>query len=271
MVAAGAELKQRVVLLGASNLTRGLPVVLRTLHQLLDGPIEVLAAAGRGRSYGMKSNFLGRSLPGILHCGLWDELSRIEPRPTTALITDVGNDLLYEAPVEKIVEWVERCCDRLAAGTTRLALTGLPVCNLNSLSQPRFKFFRSLFVPGCQLTLADVIGRANQLDERLRTLAQERGLAWIAQQADWFGIDPIHIRMATWPAAWRTILSPLRPATVDAHVNGAAGHNGHTPWSPLMWLRTTFALPQQSGLFGHPRQRAQPCLIMPNGSRLSLY
>ncbi len=46
--------------------------------------------------------------------GLWPALNRGDRLPTVAILADVGNDLAYEAPVEKIIEWVERALDRLA-------------------------------------------------------------------------------------------------------------------------------------------------------------
>ncbi|HEY5315121.1 MAG TPA: hypothetical protein VIK18_21495, partial [Pirellulales bacterium] len=53
---------RRLVLLGASNLTRGLAPVLQTAAQLWDEPLDILAAAGHGRSYGATSRVLVRSL-----------------------------------------------------------------------------------------------------------------------------------------------------------------------------------------------------------------
>ena len=58
--------------------------------------------------------FLWRELPGIVECGLWDALAQRPPAPTVALLTDIGNDLLYDVPVPQIVSWVETCLDRFS-------------------------------------------------------------------------------------------------------------------------------------------------------------
>src|SRR5262245_2033911 len=81
----------RIVLLGASNLTRGISTVIETAGSILGRPLEVLAAFGHGRSYGMSSSVLGRSLPGIVDCGIWQSLAARPPVSTSALITDIGN------------------------------------------------------------------------------------------------------------------------------------------------------------------------------------
>ncbi len=92
----------RAVLLGASNLTRGISTVVETAQIVCQRPLEILAAAGLGRSYGIDSRVLGRTLPGIVHCGLWNTLSQKRPIPTYALITDIGNDILYSVEVSQI-------------------------------------------------------------------------------------------------------------------------------------------------------------------------
>ena len=87
---------QRVILLGASNVTLAFPLIVEGLRRSLPEPIELFAAHGHGRSYGLWSRVLMRRLPGIRECGLWESLATRsgEGRPL-ALVTDVGNDLLF--------------------------------------------------------------------------------------------------------------------------------------------------------------------------------
>ncbi|HEY4597786.1 MAG TPA: hypothetical protein VIJ02_15405, partial [Thermoanaerobaculia bacterium] len=117
----------RTVLLGASNLRISLPLVLDRVRRRAGGPVEVLAACGHGRSWGAWSRFLYvRHLPGISRCGLWEELRSRPLLPTLAVVTDVGNDLVYGAPVEEIAGWVEACLDRLVP-ETEIVMTLLPL------------------------------------------------------------------------------------------------------------------------------------------------
>ena len=60
-----AQTKRRVILLGASNLTRAISTVIGIAQATLDGPLDIVAALGHGRSYGMWSRVLFRELPGI--------------------------------------------------------------------------------------------------------------------------------------------------------------------------------------------------------------
>ncbi len=159
--AAVAAAQRRAVLLGASNLTKGIGTVLETASRLWGRPLSVFGALGHGRSYGRTSSLFGRALPGILECGLWEELARWPAMPTAALVTDIGNDLLYEEPVEEIVRWVGACLDRLAAINARTVVTLLPVENLAGLSRARFTFMRTIFFPHSRITLDEVARRAS--------------------------------------------------------------------------------------------------------------
>ncbi len=85
----------RIILLGASNLTLSLRLVTHLMQQRFSGPSEILAAVGHGRAYGSANQVLSRGLPGIVNSGLWPQLNSIGVLPTYALLTDIGNDILF--------------------------------------------------------------------------------------------------------------------------------------------------------------------------------
>src|SRR5574342_716069 len=107
----------RLVALGASNLTRGLRVVVAASRAAWGPEVQVLAALGYGRSYGAPSRVLVRTLPGILESGLWRTLASLPDLPTRALVTDVGNDILYGYSASQTLSWVEEALNRLQSMT----------------------------------------------------------------------------------------------------------------------------------------------------------
>src|SRR5438105_2980806 len=109
--------RQRVVLLGASNLTQGLATILKIAQRQFAAPLEVYAALGHGRSLGQPTRVLGRELPGMLDCRLWSALERASPLPTAVLLTDIGNDLLYETPLATIKSWLSEIFFRIGASS----------------------------------------------------------------------------------------------------------------------------------------------------------
>jgi len=252
---------RRVILLGASNVALALPAVMKAAFRVWGRPLDVLAAFGHGRSYGQRRALLWRELPGIAECGLWQALEQRQPAPTAALVTDIGNDLLYEAPVTEILGWVDACLDRLQRVEAQVVLTPLPLCSIVTLSKAKYLLLRSILYPACRLAYATVLGRAFDLDERLRALARQRAVRVAEPRPEWYGFDKIHIHRRARLAAWGEILAswssqPRVTATMPA---------GSFPLRP--WLLA----PERRWIFGRERHTAQPAGKFPDGTTLALY
>ena len=253
---------RRVVLLGASNLTRGFSTVLPIAERIWGSPLDVFAALGHGRSYGLKSSVLGRTLNGNLQCGLCDALTAAGPAPTAALLTDVGNDIVYGAAVPTILDWVEQCLDRLAAMGARTVLTRLPMASIRQIPAWRYSVLRRCLFPGCVLSVSETLRHAETLDAGLAELAARRGVALVQPLPDWYGFDPIHIRWRFMPAAWREILSPWSDGALE-------------PWKVRryfgLWLTQRRLQPEVQTRFGVERRAAQPCGRLHDGTTIALY
>jgi hypothetical protein len=203
------------VLVGASNLTISAPLVLENLQRNCGGAADVRVAMGFGRSYGRWSRYLFRELPGIVECGLWGELPAGHPHASLrALITDVGNDLVYGHPPERIAGWVGDCVRRLRAAGGDVVLTLPPVESLAALSSWRYALMRTAFFPFCRTPLAEMRELAGELRATLAELAATCGISAMNSPGGWYGFDPIHIRRRARFEAWRSILSAWRGTQV---------------------------------------------------------
>jgi len=199
-----------VVVLGASNVSRGLARLVAALQTRSPQPIELFVAAGHGRSYGANSRVWLRRLPSILWCGLWRALDRdataagtgTDRRPY-ALITDVGNDLLYGFSVEQVADWVREAARRLAAREATIALTRLPLASLDGVGGIRYRLLRTLYVPGCTLAIDELKDAASRLDAALVEIAAEFNATLIDQPGDWYGLDAIHLQRACLDRLWQ--------------------------------------------------------------------
>jgi hypothetical protein len=248
----------RTVLLGASNLKIGLPFLLDRLRRRAGGPVEALAACGHGRSYGDWSRFLFvRRLPGIAACGLWRELAARPARPTLALLTDVGNDLVYGYAVKEIAGWVESCLDRLAQHGATAVLTLPPLTRLEKLTAWQVRLAVSILFPGRDAPWPGLLDRTRDLDGRLRRLAAERGSRLVEPEAGWYGIDPIHLRRSRRREAWERVLSlwPLPPESSDRPGR----------------LRLPLLGAEEARLLGWTLRHPQPAARSADGTNLSLY
>ena len=257
----------RVVLLGASNLTLGIAGVVEMARLAFGGPVQFLIAMGHGRSYGRRSSVLGRSLPGISECGLWEALRRDSNSRSFALLTDIGNDVAYGASVASIERWVAECLDRLADVEARVVMTLLPTESLQALSRWRFAVARAILFPGRRLSLDDALARSRELDDRLRELGRRPNVRLVENPGRFYGIDPIHIRRRCRAAVWAQV---IRSWGVDGGVDGAQARPLPRP-SLGCRLRIRIATPERWWLFGHQRGRPQPAGRLADGSTIALY
>ncbi len=256
---------RRVVLLGASNLTMGLAIVVGAVRARRQEKINLLVACGHGRSYGKTSRVAFRALPGILHCGLWDALSKENARATDALITDIGNDLLYGVRVDELMKWIDCCVERLTAAGARITITQLPIDNLPDLAPWKFKLLRQLLFPNSTVTLDQIKRDACRLNEWLIELAKSRKIPLISQQKAWYGLDPIHFTRRSRLLAWESILAPWDQAKDDSARQRVQRAHFARSW----YLQSR--VPLSRTLFGHTQSREQPSVHWRDGSTLSLY
>jgi len=256
------EPQQRVVLLGASNLSIMFPTIVESLRAMFAHPIELHVAKGFGRSYGLHSKFFWEKFPGILTSGLWPALNHARPLPTVAIVADVGNDLAYEAPVEKIVEWVERALDRLATHDARVVLNNVPIESLRRVGWARYHTFREVLFPSCQLSRDEMLRRAEELSERLATVAAMRKTPVFSGESAWYGLDPIHPKLNSAGEIWRRMLGAISGAGETAALA--------RPRSATM-LRYRRLRPLECAHFGLTRRAEQPALRSSDGTTISIY
>lgn len=202
----------RVILLGASNLTLSLRLVTHLMQQRFGGPSEILAAIGHGRAYGSANQVLLRGLPGIVASGLWPQLASAGPCPAVALLTDIGNDILYESAPEQILRQVEWCVEQLQKQSAQIIVTNLPMASIEDLSERRYTFYRNIFYPFCRLPRSETVSRVRAVYQGLIELASCRNFTLYEQEPVWFGPDGIHVHYWKRRAFYRDILEqfPLR-------------------------------------------------------------
>jgi hypothetical protein len=258
---ASPEPARRVILLGASNVTLGLATVIAAAQQAWGAPLEIMAAIGHGRSYGTTSSVLGRRLPGIVQCGLWDDLQRRPPLPTAALLTDIGNDIIYGRSVGAILRWVETCLERLQPVAQRLVVTRLPLASLARTPNWRTRLLISLFFPSSRFDYGQALAKAHALDHELLTFARRYGAYVVQPQRAWYTWDPIHISRASRAVAWQNYLA----CWSDGRRFFPARR------SFRRWMTAMRARPLCATWFGAERHHAQPSARLPDGTTLSLY
>ena len=197
--------RRAVVVLGASNVSRGLPRLAATARVRAAGPLDLFVAAGHGRGYGVSTRVWQRRLPSILASGLWRALDRERAEEPLAVITDVGNELLYGLGVSAVASAVREAAERLADRGARLAIMGLPIAGIGRVGHVQYRLLRTLYVPGCLLSLAEIKDASRWLDDELQAIAADTRGAFLEQPGDWYGLDAIHVKRSHLDALWHRV------------------------------------------------------------------
>lgn len=200
---------ERFIFLGASNLAMGLPHVLAGAQHLCRGPLDVVTMCGHGRSFGNWSRVLVRELPGILQCEGWPMLTDSAERceSVRALITDVGNDLLYGHPPQMILGWLEECLHRLRDLHAEMIATQLPLGRIRRITAGGYYLARTLLFPQSRVSFRQLQDRVTELADGWAALCREWQIALMEPPREWYGVDPIHLRRHRRGEAWSAIFS----------------------------------------------------------------
>ena len=256
---------QPVILLGASNLTRDFPLLLRLLKNPDGLPCDIYTAMGHGRSYGNWSRLLYRALPGISKCEIWDALppkNSEGPQPL-AMLTDIGNDLIYGQSTDAIYGWIDSCIKQLQQIDARITITLLPEASISRLSSFRFELTRRLFFPNNPVSLTDLKQKVRNLNERLSTLATQKQITVVEIPATSYGFDPIHYRSSQRSTLWKSLLAEWESPVLTSQ---SAQHR---------WLDFLYAYyhlqPAIKRHWGKTQRMPQPVRILENGTRISVY
>jgi hypothetical protein len=196
--------------LGASNLSRSFPSAVEAAYRSSANPLSIHVAMGFGRSYGKESGFIGKKFSGISSARIWEALDNNAASSTIAFVTDIGNDLGYELPVDEIIAWVEACVTRLKKRGAHVVLTDLPLSVLTAMSEAKFYLLRSVLFPSCRLSWREMLDRAAGLSQQLNALAETQNISIFTVPNAWYGFDPIHPRARFMRDYWRDLFSLAR-------------------------------------------------------------
>ena len=245
--------EQTIILLGASNISLGWRPLIQSVLARRSRPIHLLTAHGMGRSYIAPSRFGWRLAPGILETQLWHHLrdGHTQP-PSAALITDLGNDLVYGRSVDDILQAAEEviCRIRQSNPVCPIVVTRPPLASVESLSMVRYRLFRTAIFPFCKLSLHEAIAGTQELDRRIRALNH---VEIASTQQKWFGLDPIHIRRSFRREAFESFLAPWPDESDTAPIHGVA-----PPGRPQMSERWVFGWQREAP---QPSAATSGCLV----------
>lgn len=246
-------------------------------------PFDLILVCGHGRSYGHRNRVLGWSLPGIIEAEWSYRWLQPDDARHYAVVTDIGNDLMYDSGPSQLFDWVRIAIDQLTLNrrfdTSRMIITGLPIERARAIGALQFKIFQKIFFPKSRSSLIQILDHATHLNGLLNEHAQRIQSAWFTPPMRWYGVDPIHIRKRLMDEAWRAILGPIIEAESVYRNEPSRGieqglSRGGNPSADMglrRRLRLVFSRAKQQSWFGLERGTLQPLMQFEDGSTVSFY
>ena len=198
-----------LVLLGASNLSRGVFAFTRHLKVCLNPhPVEVLIASGPGRGYVVSGGLLNINYPPICSSDLFEVAQKKSESgyQVVALITDIGNDIMYDVSAEKLTETIQQIFSRLRAMNAEIFYTTLPVAFEKKVHPAWFYILRSLLLPFSRVSYDQATTGIISVNQFLKN-SDSAHCHLISDMDRFFGFDEIHYGWFRAHHAWSYVVS----------------------------------------------------------------
>lgn len=207
------------ILLGASNLSRAHFGLVKYLEQNLHPrSVRFLSALGSGRGYSVEGGLMNIVYPPIKSCGVFDAAREVEVNRVIALITDVGNDIMYGIPVEKIIADLTELFEKLHNLKADILVTLIPHHLEIGLDDFYFRCLRAIFYPGCRVAQNTATAAVREINRFLKASASDH-IKLITGLNPYYGMDMIHFSTFQMHRAWTQVAGEMLHALDIEPVN----------------------------------------------------
>ncbi len=206
------------ILLGASNLSRsfhGLKYCIKRC--IFPRPAIFLHAMGPGRGYISGGGILNVVYSPILESGIFEvsRRKRIENQQVVALITDIGNDIMYDISSEKIIGGLQYLFNILGEFESNIFITSIPVDLENDVNELLFYIIRQVYFPKSPIKYSQALNSVKAINTFILK-SSNQNISVINDLKPFCGIDKIHYSIFKSKSAWSHITKKL---TADLGVN----------------------------------------------------
>ncbi|TDJ52582.1 MAG: hypothetical protein E2O43_03930 [Nitrospina sp.] len=193
-----------LMLLGASNLARGCFALGWHLKRCLHPRrVEVMIAAGPGRGYHMPGGLLHVVYPPIRSSPIFEaamEKSQSGAR-VVALVTDIGNDILYGVPEEDLIETLQQIFTRLQSMRAEIFYTTIPQIFETGVHPALFHVLRTVLFPRSRVSYDQTQRAVGRINRFLKDAAKDP-LRLVPDMDRFTGMDEIHYSVFRASHAW---------------------------------------------------------------------
>lgn len=200
-----------LVLLGASNLSRGCFAFARHMKVCLyPRKVEVLIASGPGRAYCVSGGLLNITYPPIQSSDIFNvaQRKRESGYRVVALVTDIGNDIMYGVSADQVIEVVQQMFDKLQSMDAEIFYNTLPVAFEKGVHPIWFYILRSVLLPFSRVSYDEAVSGIIAVNDFIRQCDLKQG--HLIQGMDrYLGFDEIHYGWLRAHSAWSHVAKAI--------------------------------------------------------------
>ena len=199
------------IFLGASNLARSFYGLKRCIGRcIFPRPASFVHAMGPGRGYVSRGGILNAIYSPILSCGILEAVrnKKIKDQSVVALITDIGNDIMYGVSSEKIINGLQYLLNALGEFKTNIFITSIPVDLENDISELHFHIIRQIYFPKSPVKYSQASNNIKAINKFILQSSNKKITA-IDDMKQFCGIDRIHYSILKSQSAWCHIAEKL--------------------------------------------------------------
>ena len=199
------------IFLGASNLARSFDGLKSCIKRcILPRTASFIHAMGPGRGYVSRGGILNATYSPILDSGIFEAIQRkrIKNQQIVTLITDIGNDVMYDASPEKIIGGLEYLYNLLDEFEANIFITSISVDLENDVSELYFRILRKLYFPKSPVTYSQASNNIKAINQFILQSSNQR-ISVINDMKSFYGIDKIHYSILKSRMAWSHITRKL--------------------------------------------------------------
>ena len=199
------------IFLGASNLARAFYGLKRCIERcIFPRSASFVHAMGPGRGYVSQGGILNAVYSPILNCGILEAVrnKRIKNQQVVALITDIGNDIMYGVSSEKIINGLQSLLNALGEFKTNIFITSIPVDFENDISELHFHIIRQIYFPKSPVKYSQASNNIKAINKFILQSSNKK-ITVIDDMKQFCGIDKIHYSIFKSQSAWSHVVGKL--------------------------------------------------------------
>ena len=199
------------IFLGASNLARGYTALVKAAENWMHPhACEFLGAMGPGRGYCVPGGMLKVVYPPIASCGILPAAKKKAAHSSrvVALITDVGNDIIYGVPGSRIILTLSEILQDLSAMGAEISITSISVDLERDVGARGYQILRRIYFPFSQISFAEAAQAAKEINRFIENLSSQ-GIHVIHGLDRYQGLDRIHHSLLQSSRVWSLIASEI--------------------------------------------------------------